>query len=126
MKKNFIEKVKLKISSKKNKPSFGSSGEFNYAVKIDSIESNDFYERPFGRQLEDLKKVKNFKEESEKKFIGAKGIPTLKAVKEWVKENKPKQFYAQWRKDSRYYKDDVVEIWVSNESSSALRYIKDD
>lgn len=126
MKKNFIEKVKLKIASKKNKPSFGSSGEFNYAVKIDSLESNDFYERPFGRQLEDLKKVKNFKEESEKKFIGSKGIPTIKAVKEWIKENNPEQFYAQWRKDTKHYKSDVVEIWVSDKSSAFLRYVKED
>ena len=35
----------------------------------------------------------------------------MTAVKEWVKENKPSEFYALWEKESSFYKDDSVEIF---------------
>lgn len=37
----------------------------------------------------------------------------MTAVKEWVKENKPSEFFASWEKDSSY-KDDSVEYFLNN------------
>lgn len=96
----------------KDKPYFGlnDSGKTNYAVKINGIE-NDFPTMPFGRQIEYLKKVREFKDSAKKGTVGAKGKATMPAVKSWVKENNPSEFYATWQKDSSSYKDDSVTIY---------------
>lgn len=93
-----------------NKPSFGRVDKFNYAVKIDTLDSNDFYTQILGRQLEDLKKVKDWQKDAKIAYIGAKGKSTMTAVKQWVKDNNPKEFYAHWQADSNFYKDDSVKI----------------
>jgi len=93
------------------KPSFGKAGKNNYAVKIESLDRNDFYNQSFGRQLDDLRKIKEWKKEAKIGDADAKGKATLSAVKKWIKENKPKEFYASWQADSSNYKDDSVEIY---------------
>ena len=58
-----------------------------------------------------MKKLKEFKTNSKSIRVDAKGKATMTAVKEWVKENKPSEFFASWEKDSSSYKDDSVEIF---------------
>jgi len=95
------------------KPSYGSFEDKNYVVKINKLSSNDFYSQPFGRSMADRKLVKSFIEDSETKttHIDAKGKSTLSSVKLWIKENKPSEFYATWKKDSSNYKDDSVKLF---------------
>lgn len=100
----------LEMASKAAK--FGSHGGFSYAVKVDGID-NEFFKLSFGQQLDHQKKANFLKSHPEIKVehVGAKGKATLAAVKQWVKEAKPTQFFAKWQSDSDYYKDDVVQVY---------------
>lgn len=100
------------LNEKKTKPIFGSDKTFSYAIKIDGIPS-DFISLPFGRKTEYNKIIKEFQDKAKKSYVGAKGKGTLPSVKKWVKENKPNQFFAKWKKDSSSYKDDSVKIWYN-------------
>lgn len=82
----------------------------NYAIKVDGVDAR-FYQRPFGRQLEDQAKIAAFKAKAKTYHVGAKGRATKAAVKEWLKDKKPSQYYAKWGADSPYYKDDSVEVF---------------
>jgi hypothetical protein len=95
-----------------SKAVFGTQGDFNYAVKINALERNDFFHQPFGAALSDMQRLRIFMANAATKYVGAKGKSTMPAVKRWIKENKPAEFYAIWRKDSTFWKDDVVEIYV--------------
>jgi hypothetical protein len=97
--------------AKGKKPSFGNNDGNSYAVKVDSLDSNEFYKQPFGRRIDDMKKVKEFMSSAKKGYVGSKGKPTMASVKKWVKEMKPSEFYAMWKQDSSSYKDDSVEIF---------------
>ena len=98
--------------AKVEKPYFGlnDTKKKNCAVQINGIE-NDFLTKPFGQQIDAMKKLKEFKTNAKSTRVDAKGKPTMAAVKEWVKENKPSEFFASWEKDSSSYKDDSVEIF---------------
>jgi hypothetical protein len=86
------------------------SSTHNIIVKIKGVDK-EFYKAPFGRQLEDLKKVKAFIETAKSYYVGAKGRGTLAAVKQWIKETSPSEYYAKWKKDSSNYKDDSVQVF---------------
>lgn len=105
--------------AKKDKPSFGSSDGFSYAVNLNGVD-NEFLNQPFGRQLDAMKKVKEFTSKAKKGYAGAKGKSTLAAVKDWVKLNQPTQFYAKWKSDSSSYKNDSVEIFYTKEANESL------
>lgn len=98
---------------KKIKPVFESHDGFSYAVNIEGLSGNDFFRKPFGRQLDDFKKIKEFKEHPDTKenWVGAKHKPTIISVKKWVKLYEATQFYARWKKDSDWYKDDCIQIF---------------
>lgn len=96
--------------AKKRKPAFGTSEGFNYAVNIDSLDSNEFFKEPFGRRMGDMRKVNEWSKTAKKGYAMSKGKPTMASVKKWVKEMNPSEFYARWQKDSIMYKDDSVEI----------------
>ena len=83
----------------------------SFAVKIEGVDP-EFPKLPFGRQLGENKKVQAFKAKAKKCYVGAKGEATLSAVRAWIKERQPKQFFARWQSDSKFYKDDSVEIWI--------------
>lgn len=105
-------KDKKNVSESLNsKPSFGTNGQRSYAVKINDLDTNEFYTQSFGRSLSDVKKVDEFKKNSKKDWIGAKGKSTMPAVKAWIKLNNPSEFYCSWKSDSSFYKDDSVEIY---------------
>lgn len=118
----FIGKMKEEVEldeAKKDKPSFGSSDGFSYAVNLNGVD-NEFLNQPFGRQLDAMQKVKEFTSKAKKGYAGAKGKSTLAAVKDWVKLNQPTQFYAKWKSDSRFYKNDSVEIFYTKEANESL------
>lgn len=89
------------------------SSTHNIIVKIKGVDK-EFYKAPFGRQLDDLKKVKAFIETAKSYYVGAKGKGTLAAVKQWIKATNPSEYYAKWRKDSSNYKDDSVQVYYRN------------
>jgi len=95
----------------KQKPVFCEHMGFNYVVSVESLNSNEFFMDSFGRQLDDLKKLKLWKETAKLGWVGSKGKPTMKSVKKWIKENQPIEFYARWEADCQFHKDDVVEIF---------------
>jgi vacuolar-type H+-ATPase subunit H len=101
------------VAASIRKPSFGSSEGYNYAVNINSLDSNEFYTYPFGRGLNDRRKAAEFIKDSDVKtgYVDTKGKSSLPAVKQYVKENNLKEFYATWKKDSSNYKDDSVDIY---------------
>lgn len=43
-------------------------------------------------------------------YISCKGKPSISTVKAYVKEHNLQKFYALWRSDSSYWKDDIVEL----------------
>lgn len=90
------------------------SFDFNYVVKIDGVDP-EYYTKPIGMQTDAWKKIEEFKASAKKYYVGAKGRSTLKAVKDWIKESKPKQYFAQWRKDSQFYKEDSVEVYYTRD-----------
>lgn len=96
--------------AKKPKAFFGKGGDFTYAVSIDGID-NTFPTQPFGRVMKDIKAAEEFKKDAKSDFVGSKGKATLPAVRAWVKENSPTEFYAKWKSDSSHYKDDSIQIW---------------
>jgi hypothetical protein len=91
------------------KVTYGKNEKMQYAFKVDGVPS-DYYKLPFGRQIEHAKTIREFKENATSHHVGAKGRATLAAVKEWVKETKPSQFYACWQADSSFWKNDCVEV----------------
>lgn len=86
------------------------SSSHNIIVKIKGVDK-EFYKAPFGRQIDDLKKVKAFIETAKTYYVDAKRKGTLAAVKQWLKEKKPSEYYAKWKKDSSNYKDDSVQVY---------------
>lgn len=83
------------------KPKFENVRGMNFAYQIEGVTDAD----------RDYKEVAEFTKTAKKGYVGAKGKATMPAVKKWVRENKPSQFYAKWKADSSMWKDDTVEIW---------------
>lgn len=98
--------LKAKYSSHAvTKPFIGTVGKKNYAIMINSLpDGNDFVTQNFGQQINSMKVVKDWKESAKKDYVGSKGKPTLSSVKNWIKENKPTEFYASWGSDSVHTK----------------------
>lgn len=112
---NYIRKSEIKKALQQEFPAeaskkYSSDAKYNYAICIEGVDPL-FYQKPFGRQIDDMQNIRQFQQEAKKDTVGAKNKPTLQAVKEWIKQHKPKYFYAKWEKDSSHYKDDSVEIF---------------
>ena len=96
-----------------NKAAFGTASGKSYAIKLDSLSDNNFMTKSFGQQIDSIKSTREFQKTAKSDHVGAKGKSTMAAVKQWVKDNSPKQFYAVWQMDSSSYKDDSVEIFYT-------------
>ena len=72
-----------------------------------------FHQKSFGQSLDDYRLIDRFRKDPKTKscHVGAKRRSTLAAVKEWVKDRKPSQFWARWQSDSNHFKHDCVEIF---------------
>lgn len=95
------------------KSTIGRFGEFSYAVKVAGVDDR-FFMRPFGRQLDDLRRIQAWQSTAKTYHVGAKHKATLSAVRAWIKMMKPTEFYAKWRSDSTDWKNDSVEIYYKN------------
>ena len=77
--------------------------------------------RSFSIELRDLLKEFQdnpslFQDETEKhEYIRTKRRKILPAVKEWVKDTKPSQFFAVWNSETDFYHTDSVEIFYTKE-----------
>lgn len=94
----------------RHKPLIGNYSKFNYAILLEDTPLNS----PIFK-MDDLKRIRKFTEEAKVTHIDAKGKPTLPAVKKFIKEMKPIEYYAKWQADSSYYKDDSVEFFYKSE-----------
>ncbi len=113
---NIIEGLR-RINEGKIKPAFGSVRDGDktmmYAVKVEGLDNQDFLNQAFGRQLEDLKKINEFKKTAKKDWIGVKKKnvkSSMAEMKKWVKSVNPSEFYAKWA-DSPTYWDDSIEVF---------------
>ena len=101
---------KIRVIEVKSKATFGHGDGFTWAYSVDGVE-RDLHTMPFGRALDGMRKLKSFADSAKVSWVDAKHKPTLSAVKAWVKDNNPSQFYAKWKSDSSTYKDDSIEIY---------------
>lgn len=85
---------------------FAENGQFYYATNLDGFRL--IHTQTFS--IEAKKLVEAFKEKSTATYIDCKGKSTIGCVKRWVKENKPKVYFAEWLKDTPYHKEDSVKI----------------
>ena len=92
------------------KACYGTVHGRSYAVLVEGVDG-DFFTRPFGRQLDDWRKIEDFKSSAKHGYADSKWKPTMRAVKEWVKDTKPSQFFAVWTADSSFLKEDSVQIF---------------
>ena len=103
------EEAQLELEEAKSKGFIGKIDGKNYAVLIDGAP-----QLTSGSNFGDLarlnKVLRTWKEDAKTDHVGAKGKATLAAVKKWVKENNPSEYWATWTPDSSHYKDDVVKI----------------
>ncbi len=90
---------------------FGEAKGYKYAVKIDGVDGKR-YINSFKEQVAKKSIVDKFLRNARKGYVDAKGKSTMAAVKRWVKENNPSQYYAKWREGAGY-KDDVIEIYYA-------------
>ena len=74
--------------------------------------SAEQWSQNLGYQIAHQDDFKAFKQNAKLVVIGSKGKATFAAVKKWVKENNPKEYFAKWRCDSPLHKDDCVDIYV--------------
>jgi hypothetical protein len=102
----------VETSAIKSKPFFGTIEKVNYCVNVNGVpDGNTFPTLPFGRSLDAKRFMKTWVEGAKTAHVDCKGKPTMSTVKQWIKDNKPSEFYAQWRADSKYdWKDDSVKI----------------
>ena len=87
-----------------------TTGGRSCAFRVDGVDGT-FVGKTFGRQLEMLRALKAFRDRAEHTAY-VKG--SQRAVKEWVKDNNPSQFFAWWISETDFYHDDSIEIFYTN------------
>jgi hypothetical protein len=102
--------MKIELISLSATVKYLSDNTYNYAFKIEGIPSTATID-----QLNNINKyakvVYAFTKEAKVTRADAKGKATVQSVKNWVKLYEPTQFYARWKKDTEFYKDDSVEVY---------------
>lgn len=91
---------------------FKTVGGMNYATNLPGSERPD--------SLDVARAAQAFQKTAKSTHVGAKGKSTMAAVKKWVSERKPAQFYARWKADSPSYKDDSVQVWFTVDTTEGL------
>ena len=85
---------------------YGTVEGVSYAFRVDGVDGGEFFGLPFGRRIEATNRLMAYQYRA--KHVGySEG--NQKAVKEWVKEVQPSQFFAFWR-SGRFYHDDYIEF----------------
>lgn len=67
---------------------------------------------PFGRQIEFLKIIEEFKNNARSTFIDMKRRSAKAAIAEFKKLYQPKQFFCSYH-DSQNYRDDSFQVWFT-------------
>lgn len=94
------------------KPAYGRSDGMSYAVCVPGVD-NALFRKPFGHQLDDLRRIRKWKTAARVVWVDAKCKPTLPAVRRWIREHRPAAFYARWRSDDSMYKHDSIELFYT-------------
>lgn len=104
-----IEKV---IGENSSKPFAGIVEGYVYFVKIENLERNDFAIAPFGRQIDDLRKVEEWKKTAKSSYVSLKEQPNAwkSAILHEIAALGAKEWYVRFKKPSKFYYDDSVEI----------------
>lgn len=109
-------KIESSVIAAKGSKFVGQVGDFVYVMKVDGIDT-DKLQGNMPEQLEELKKLKNFKSNAHRDYIRTKGKDAKKAVDAWVKEFGPSQYVVQWYKTD---KDDSLEVYYAGKIESSL------
>jgi len=83
----------------------------SYAFCVNGV-NGTFRGQIFERQIDALSKLKAFQDRAEH-VAHVRG--SQKAVREWVREKKPSQFFAWWISETDFYHDDSVEIFYTKQ-----------
>ena len=104
------------------KACYGTVEGRTYAFRVDGVDGGEFFGLPFGRRLEAMKKLIKFQDETAKhvEYVGTKRRKILPAVKEWVRDTKPSQFFAVWNSETDFYQEDSVEIFYLKEEDEQI------
>lgn len=106
--KTFIEYLEEGVSSNQF---IGKADKYFWALKVDGVPS-DIPKRSFGQQISYRRTLEDFTKKAKKAYISTEGSKNYSsAVKNWVKINKPSQFYGKWQAPTAYYNDDSLEIF---------------
>lgn len=81
--------------------------------KLKNVDKN-FENKPFGRQLDDLRAIAKFKETAKSVWISQKRRSTAAAMKEFKALYLPTEYYAEMGKESSTYRDDTFQVWYTN------------
>lgn len=102
----------------KSKPFIGKVGDTHYFINVDGVDSG-YVSQPFGRQLDSIKKINEFKKSAKSTHISIKRVPIAKAFKQFKDLYKPVEFFGS-TKINDSFKDDSFQIWytVSDETAS--------
>jgi len=92
----------------RRKAFYGTVGERSYAFRVDGVDGAEFFGLHFVRRIPAFEKLIKFEAETAKHVAYVKG--SQKAVREWVREKKPSQFFAWWISETDFYKDDSIKI----------------
>lgn len=81
-----------------------------YAVNVTGVDSQ-FYKKPFGRQIDDMRLIRSFKADARSVHVNCKRLNSKTEVNRWIRQNCPSQYYAAWIADCSTWKDDSVEVY---------------
>ena len=95
----------------KGKACYGTVEGVSYAFRVDGVDGGEFFGLPFGRRMEAINRLMSFQYRA--KHVGYSEV-SQKAVKEWVKNVQPSQFFAFWR-SGRFYHDEYIEIFYTKQ-----------
>lgn len=70
----------------------------------------EFAKMPWGRQIEWLRKIQEFKDSAKSVHLSQKRQSYTKAIREFVKLNEVKEYYCSFHAGRDYY-DDTFQIW---------------
>ena len=92
-----------------------TTGGRSCAFRVDGVDGT-FLGKNFGRQLEMLRALKAFRDRAEHV---AHVRCSQRAVKEWVKDVQPSQFFAVWTSETDFYHDDSIEIFYDKQEEQS-------
>ena len=95
---------------KTKKACYGTVEGVNYAFRVNGVDGSEFFGLPWERRMEAINKLMAFQYRA--KHVGYSD-GSQRAVKEWVKDNQPSQFFAFWRSDVCFHHNDYIEIFYT-------------